>query len=462
MRNRNVVLLALMLLGSCKCNEDSTSIDPCTFTDTCPSDSPVVVAAASATLQSVPSGGAVPDPPAIQLLRDGQPFVNPLCLVTFSVTGGGGQLYSLTAPGGATSALVLMTTSVARVDRWVLGTATGQNAVRATVGCSGFYNVSYQSRDFVANGVTEQAGFITKVAGDNQSAEVGSPLIDPLRVRVDVRPGVPLPLASVAFRVASGGGNLNGPTTVLATTDAYGFANSPIWTLGSAAGVQTTEASVTNLPAVTFTAHALTLTAAQVSASSVPAGAAGQLASPAPAVLVQDRLGNPIANASVRFAVTAGNGSTSGNGVLSGANGIAIGDWRLGSPGVNTLTGTVIRGGVADPNVAGNPVTFTVNVVASSGIRVIVTIYSEPVSGVTATISGPSSASGTTDSNGTVLFAPLNPGTYSVTIVPPAFTYFDPTTQQVVVVNGQTTDVVFEGYGALAMAGAWRGAGRNW
>ena len=75
----------------------------------------------------------------------------------------------------------------------------------------------------------------------------------------------------------------------------------------------------------------------------------------APAVVVRDAGGTPVAGASVTFAVTGG-GALTGAEATTGADGIAtVGSWTLGgSAGTNTLKATVGAEGVS-----GNPVTFT-------------------------------------------------------------------------------------------------------
>src|SRR6185503_4724597 len=63
---------------------------------------------------------------------------------------------------------------------------------------------------------------------------------------------------------------------------------------------------------------------------------------PPPGVIVRDAAGNPVANASVRFSVTAGGGTIYPTSVLTGLDGIArIERWILGSrSGTNTVKAT--------------------------------------------------------------------------------------------------------------------------
>jgi adhesin/invasin len=82
----------------------------------------------------------------------------------------------------------------------------------------------------------------------------------------------------------------------------------------------------------------------------------GTAVATAPAVIVRDAGGTPVAGVAVTFAIASGGGSLNGASATTGADGIAtVGQWTLGSAaGTNTLTATV-----AAEDVSGNPVTFT-------------------------------------------------------------------------------------------------------
>ncbi len=95
--------------------------------------------------------------------------------------------------------------------------------------------------------------------GNNQSADPGDPLNEPIVAMVTDQDGGPVAGVTVNFTVASGGGTL---TAASATTDADGLAETS-WTLG-AAGTQTVEAAVEGIvtPATfiaTFTITNLTV-----------------------------------------------------------------------------------------------------------------------------------------------------------------------------------------------------------
>jgi hypothetical protein len=76
----------------------------------------------------------------------------------------------------------------------------------------------------------------------------------------------------------------------------------------------------------------------------------------APAVLVTDQDGKPMANVSVTFTVASGDGSVTGETATTNTEGIAtVGSWTLGpTAGANTLTATAAGSGIE-----GNPATFT-------------------------------------------------------------------------------------------------------
>jgi len=156
--------------------------------------------------------------------------------------------------------------------------------------------------------------------------------------------------------VASGAGNLGTPS---AATGANGQAQTT-WTLGAAVGSQTVTASVTGgaTPA-TFTAAALPASGPArvvVNVGNNKPGLVGFGVNVRPAVFVTDAGNNPVANATVTFAVQSGGGSITGGVATTNGNGVAqVGKWTLGaSAGINTLTATVTGAGIV-----GNPVTFS-------------------------------------------------------------------------------------------------------
>ena len=182
---------------------------------------------------------------------------------------------------------------------------------------------------------------LTKISGDEQEVPAGAALPEPFVVTVLDQNGDPLPGATVTFAVTAGGGILSAATD---TTDDNGLAATTL-TLGSDPGRNTVTARVAELKPVIFGAkgQAIPQSLAKVSGDEqeAPAGAA----LPEPFVVeVRDQIGNPLAGAQVRFAVTAGEGSLSATIDTTDANGLAASALTLGSlPGANTVSVRVAK-----------------------------------------------------------------------------------------------------------------------
>ena len=136
------------------------------------------------------------------------------------------------------------------------------------------------------------AASVNKFAGDNQSAQAGTPLANPLVVQVLDAQGNPIPNRAVTWVVAEGAVS---PET--STTDAEGKA-STTWTVGSTPGAKTANAVVSGVGTATFNA---TATAGSVSAGnsdvSVSDGTIGVGATSTITVTVRDGGNNPIEGA---------------------------------------------------------------------------------------------------------------------------------------------------------------------
>lgn len=255
--------------------------------------------------------------------------------VAFTVNGGG----TLTAPNAVTGA-----NGVAGVS-WTLGTNTQvPQAVLAAV--QGVGAVS-----FTATPVGGPAATAAVSAGNNQSANPGTAV--PVAPRVIVRDGFGNPVtgANVQFTVTAGGGTVTGGTAV---TTATGEAAVGQWTLG-AAGPQTLTATFPGTPVapVTFTATAGATAVLSISTGDNQAAMVNTNVPTAPAVVVRDAGGNPLAGVTVAFAVTSGAGTVGSATATTNAAGIAsAGSWRLGGTGgPNQLTASV-------PGYASTPVAF--------------------------------------------------------------------------------------------------------
>jgi hypothetical protein len=207
---------------------------------------------------------------------------------------------------------------------------------------------------------TPVASNLASVSGNNQSGTVGTPLSNPLTVKVTDANGKPVSGVAVTFAVQSGGGSLS---ATKATSDASGLASTTL-TLGTTVGLNVVTASSGTLAGspVTFNLSGLAGPASALFAvsGSPQNGSAGQpLASPF-TVKASDAYGNPVAGVAITFTVTSGGGKMSAPAVTTDANGLASSTLTLGpSAGTNTVT-------AAAGNLSG--VTFTATAMATTGI----------------------------------------------------------------------------------------------
>jgi adhesin/invasin len=261
--------------------------------------------------------------------------------------------------------------------------------------------------------------------------------------------GTPLARGGVAVtvQIASGDGTLHGTTSQ--QSDATGLVTFTDLSIVGAPGARTLIFAADGYASAISTPVSLGVGApASVAASAGDGQSAtvGTAVAVAPAVVVRDAGGTPVAGASVSFAVTGGGGALTGAAATTGADGIAtVGSWTLGgSAETNTLKATVGAEGVS-----GNPVTFTATAMpgaasaarssftvapatipASSGASAsVVTIVvrdgaGNPIPGQTVTLSStgagvsltepdPTDASGTT----TARFSATASGDHTVTAV---------------------------------------------
>ncbi len=105
--------------------------------------------------------------------------------------------------------------------------------------------------DLTLPGGTSPPTDVVLVSGDDQSAQPGDAVPEPLVVKVVDAQGSPVANAAVSWE-AGGGGSVSPET---AQTDSAGFASARL-TLGAAEGVYTVSAAVPGLEGVTFTASA--------------------------------------------------------------------------------------------------------------------------------------------------------------------------------------------------------------
>ena len=195
---------------------------------------PTTLSKADGDGQQGPSGAPLAEPLVVSLLdQAGSPLAG--AAVTFAVTVGEGTL-SVTrdttdARGRAASILTL-------------GHAPGANRVEVEV--AGLAPVTFTAVGMVIPRT------LAKLSGDEQAADPGAQLPEPLMVSVRDQNGTAYPGAVVAFAILGDGGILSALSD---TTDAEGLAATTL-TLGEDLGVYTVVATVAGIEPVTFIAAA--------------------------------------------------------------------------------------------------------------------------------------------------------------------------------------------------------------
>lgn len=209
-----------------------------TFSATATAGAAAALVKSAGDNQSATAGTAVAVPPAVTV-RDSNGNPKGDVVVAFAVASGGGSVTGGTATTNAAG--------VATVGSWTVGAGTGTNTLTASA--PGLAPVT-----FTAAATAGAAAALNKSAGDNQSAEPGTPVAVAPAVTVRDAIGNPTAGVVVTFAVASGGGSVTGAT---ATTNSAGVATVGSWTLGPGAGINTLTASSPGIGTVTFTASAV-------------------------------------------------------------------------------------------------------------------------------------------------------------------------------------------------------------
>jgi plastocyanin len=218
-------------------------------------------------------------------------------------------------------------------------------------------------------------------SGDGQSGVVGQPLANPIQVVV-TDGGAPAAGVTVGWSTTASGATL----AATSVTDASGLASNA-WTLGTVAGSQTAQASLSGASGspVSFTATAAAGAASELEKVSGD----GQSAAIGTALLnalvakVSDQFGNGVGGVDVAWA--ASDGSLSAPTVASGANGTSAVTLTMGdTEGPITITATA-------GTLAGSPQTFTATATATPPPSSDITVVNDAFQPATLTI-----AAGTT------------------------------------------------------------------
>ena len=284
-------------------------------------------------------GQALPDSFVVRVTdRFGDPV--PGAEVTWVADNGGSVDPGVDTTDGAGRAATLRT----------LGAQPGTYTTRATVA-----GLEVEPTIFVATALAAKLIIVTQ---PGSIATSGSPLApQPVLQLADpdgnavARAGV-----SVTVQIASGSGSLEGGTS--ATSDDAGQVAFADLVIQGSTGLRTLIFAADGFASAISAPVALGVGAPASMELAAGDGQAAPVATPvpvAPAVLVKDGSGNPVAGVPVGFVVTGGGGTVTGESPVTGADGIAtIGGWSLGKKvGPNTLEARIGTSGVS-----GNPVVF--------------------------------------------------------------------------------------------------------
>src|SRR5207302_529527 len=248
---------------------------------------------------------------------------------------------------------------------------------------------------------------IAPSAGNNQAATVGTAVTTPPAVIVRDQFANPVPGVAVTFATSGDNGTVDPATPV--ATGANGIAAANSWTLGTAAKVDTLQATAAGLSGspVTFTATATAggPSATQSTVAAAPATITAGVGSSTITVTVRDANGNPIQGATVTLVVSPATGSTLTQPAgTTNAGGQITGSLSSTAAGTKTVS-AIVNGSVSvaqtapvtvnpagasatESLVAASPGTITASS-GSSASTITVTVKDangNPVSGATVTL----------------------------------------------------------------------------
>jgi Big-like domain-containing protein len=329
--------------------------------------------------QRAPAGQRLPLPVRAQVVsRSGRPMAG----VPVHFLGGAGGAVGVDAATDTTDA-----SGVAHVE-WKLAGVPGRQ--RLAVGVDGIAGATFA----LAEAEPVPANTRVTPLDSGWAGPAGEPLATLVGIRVTDSTGVPLGDLPVTWST-EGAGSVEGDG---ARTDSVGEARAH-WRLGPRAGLQRVFAQVGGpraLPRVALRALARAGDPAAVRSvgTAAPAGTAGMLLRPAPAFVVTDRLGNPVAGVPVQLSVSAG--SLRDSVPSSDAAGRVVAVWSLGptagnqqlsaaAPGLRetiSLTARARSGRADSLAIAGVPPTAAAGTVLGAPVRVqVLDVHGNPVSG---------------------------------------------------------------------------------
>jgi len=319
---------------------------PVAFSATITNGQAKTIALTGGNAQTDTVGKTLPVPYTVTITdRGGNPVSG--YTVTWAVTSGGGSITPTSISNAA---------GVASASRTLGPTAGAQTATASGTGLTG------SPVTFTATGVNGAAATIALSAGNAQTDTIGATLATPYSVLVTDAGSNPVAGVTVTWAATGSVGSIT-PSSI---TNASGIATATR-VLGSPLGAQTATATVTGLTGspVTFTA---TATAGNAKTIALNGGntqtdtIGATLATPY-AVLVTDRLGNPVSGTTVSWAATGGGGSITPSSI-SNASGLATATRVLGSVlGSETASATV-------SGLTGSPVNFSATATAGQATTI--------------------------------------------------------------------------------------------
>jgi len=261
--------------------------------------------------------------------------------VTFAVLSGGGSIVG--------SEQVSEPSGVVVGGPWTLGPEAGTQTLQ----------VSVAGLDPLVLSAAAEPGPPARIlanSGQAQTSIVGDPVPVLPTARVADVFGNPIAGVEVVFSLTLAPGDGESPGILLGPevlTDTQGLGSPEGWTLGTVAGTYGVEARIQEVAqGVEFLATGLPDAPAALSivAGDGQSTAAGSPVSVGPAVLVQDRFGNPAPAIPVAFGVVEGGGAVSPASVLTNQEGVAtLETWTLGpGPGQNRLVAEVDGAGAVE------------------------------------------------------------------------------------------------------------------
>lgn len=264
--------------------------------------------------------------------------------IVWTAETGGGSVSEATTITGADGR-----TSVIRI----LGSVAGEQTTSATAtGLSGSPVI------FTHTATAGNASRVEKISGDNQSANPGQQLAQPLVVQVLDGANNPIPGRAVTWVIGEGGGSRSPENT---TTDAEGKASTN-WTLGPGVGNNTINAVVSGVGTATFsaTATAGSADASNSTVSASPTTITVGSGSSTITVTVRDASNNPVGGVSVSLESSGSGNTFNAASAPTASNGVAT--FTFSSTVAETKTITATAGGVVITNQA----TITVSKASST------------------------------------------------------------------------------------------------